>query len=84
MLLNSIVQRDAPVVAAWATGGRVGIHEFLLGTPKLQGLIYRNAGIEAIYEQAIADGMRTLKQDGISKIFAGLSDYSQLLNVTAE
>ena len=64
--------------------GRVGIHEFLLGTPKLQGLIYRNAGIEAIYEQAIADGMRTLKQDGIAKIFAGLSDYSQLLNVTAE
>ncbi len=64
--------------------GRVGIHEFLLGTPQLQGLIYRNAGMEAIYEQAINDGMRTLKQDGIAKIFAGLSDYSQLLNVTAE
>jgi len=64
--------------------GRVGIHEFLLGTPQLQGLIYRNAGMEAIYEQAISDGMRTLKQDGIAKIFGGLSDYSQLLNVTAE
>jgi len=62
----------------------VGIHEFLLGTPQLQGLIYRNAGMEAIYEQAISDGMRTLKQDGIAKIFGGLSDYSQLLNVTAE
>lgn len=64
--------------------GRVGIHEFLPGTHKLQGLIYRRAEMDEIREQAIKDGMRTLKQDGIAKIFAGLSDYTQLLNVTAE
>jgi len=64
--------------------GRVGVHEVLLGTPQLRSLIYNNAEMEALREQAVKDGMRTLKQDGIAKIFMGLSDYSQLLNVTAE
>jgi type II secretory ATPase GspE/PulE/Tfp pilus assembly ATPase PilB-like protein len=30
------------------------------------------------------DGMRTLKQDGIEKIFMGLTDYEQLLRIVAE
>jgi len=63
--------------------GRVGVHEVLIGTPKLQAMIYRHAEMEEIKAQAIADGMRTLKQDGIAKIFAGMSDYTQLLNITA-
>ena len=64
--------------------GRVGVHEVLVGTHKLQALIYKHAEMEEIRAQAIADGMRTLKQDGIAKIFQGLSDYTQLLNVTAD
>ena len=64
--------------------GRVGVHEVLLGTPKLRSMIYNNAELDEIREQAISDGMRTLKQDCIGKIFMGLSDYSQLLNVTAD
>ena len=34
--------------------------------------------------QALKDGMRTLKQDGIEKIFMGLTDYEQLLRIIAE
>jgi type II secretory ATPase GspE/PulE/Tfp pilus assembly ATPase PilB-like protein len=64
--------------------GRIGVHEVLTGTPKLQSMIYKNAELEEIRAQAVIDGMRTLQQDGIAKIFMGLSDYSQLLNVTAE
>jgi len=64
--------------------GRVGVHEVLVGTPKLRSMIYNNAELDEIREQAISDGMRTLKQDCIDKIFLGLSDYSQLLNVTAD
>ena len=64
--------------------GRVGVHEVLLGTPTLRSMIYNNAELEDIRKQAISDGMRTLKQDCIGKIFDGLSDYSQLLNVTAD
>jgi type II secretory ATPase GspE/PulE/Tfp pilus assembly ATPase PilB-like protein len=64
--------------------GRVGIHEVLQGTPAIQSLIYKRASLDDIRAQAVKDGMRTLKQDGIAKVFAGLSDYTQLLNVTAE
>ena len=64
--------------------GRVGIHEVLQGTPAIQSLIYKRADLDAIRAQAVKDGMRTLKQDGIAKVFAGLSDYTQLLQVTAE
>ncbi len=35
-------------------------------------------------KSAMEDGMRTLKQDGIEKIFNGLTDYEQLLRIIAE
>ncbi len=64
--------------------GRVGIHELLVCTPDTQSLIYQRASLDEIKAQANREGMRTLKQDAIAKIFMGLSDYQQLLNVIAE
>ncbi len=64
--------------------GRTGIHELLVGTNELQAMIYKKAELSTIREQALADGMRTMKQDGIEKIFMGLTDYTQLLRVVAE
>ncbi|MEX1197563.1 MAG: GspE/PulE family protein [Pseudohongiellaceae bacterium] len=64
--------------------GRTGIHELLAGSNDLRRLIYNRSGLDAIREQALTDGMRTLKQDGILKIFNGDSDYIQLLRVVAE
>jgi len=64
--------------------GRTGIHELLMGTNELQALIYNKAELELIRQQALNDGMQTMKQDGIEKIFMGLTDYQQLLRVVAE
>ena len=64
--------------------GRTGIHELLVGTHELRSLIYNKADLDSLRNQALRDGMRTLKQDGINKIFMGLSDYKQLLRVVAE
>ena len=64
--------------------GRTGIHELLRGTHELQSMIYKKAELDTIRAQALADGMRTMKQDGIYKIFHGFSDYIQLLRVVAE
>ena len=64
--------------------GRTGIHELLVGTNTLQGMIYKKAELSVIREQALKDGMRTMKQDGIVKILNGLSDHKQLLRVVAE
>ena len=64
--------------------GRTGVHELLMGTNELQAMIYNKAELDVIREQALKDGMQTMKQDGIEKIFMGLSDYLQLLRVVAE
>ncbi|MCI5105724.1 MAG: GspE/PulE family protein [Pseudomonadales bacterium] len=64
--------------------GRTGIHELLVGTHELQAMIYKKAELDDIRAQALKDGMRTMKQDGIHKIFQGLTDYQQLLRVVSE
>lgn len=64
--------------------GRTGIHELLVGTHELQALIYKKAELDVIRQQALKDGMRTMKQDGIFKILQGITDYPQLLRVVAE
>lgn len=64
--------------------GRTGVHELLTGTHQLQTMIYDKASLDEIRKQAIKDGMRTLKQDAIAKIFKGQTDYEQMLRVVAE
>lgn len=64
--------------------GRTGIHELLVGTHEQRSLIYNKADMDTLRAQTLRDGMRTLKQDGINKVFMGLSDYKHLLGVVAE
>lgn len=61
--------------------GRMGIYELLLGTKELKAVIQRRGTAEQIREQAIKDGMRTLFQDGISKVFKGYTDFKQVRSV---
>lgn len=61
--------------------GRMGLHELLTGTDPMKKLIQNRAEMEEIRVQAIADGMTTLKQDGIEKIFQGHADLLQVRKV---
>jgi len=61
--------------------GRLGVHEILDCTDKLKGLIKRRADTDIVREQAIHDGMTTLKQDGISKVLHGLTDIHEIRRV---
>ena len=61
--------------------GRIAIHELLSGTDSIKRLIINKSTIEEIRSRAILDGMTTLKQDGISKVFKGECDLSQVLYV---
>jgi type II secretory ATPase GspE/PulE/Tfp pilus assembly ATPase PilB-like protein len=62
--------------------GRMGIHELLTGTDELKHLIQNKAHVEVIRGQALKDGMSTLKQDGVEKIFGGNCDLLQVRKVT--
>jgi type II secretory ATPase GspE/PulE/Tfp pilus assembly ATPase PilB-like protein/putative methionine-R-sulfoxide reductase with GAF domain len=61
--------------------GRMGLHELLLGTDPMKQLIQNNSLIEALRNQAVKDGMTTLKQDGIEKILCGNCDLLQVRKV---
>jgi len=55
--------------------------EVLEGTEEMKALIQSKANAEIIREQATSDGMKTLLQDGIRKVFLGLTDVQQVRKV---
>ena len=61
--------------------GRMALHELLMGTDEIKLLIQNAAKVDEIRAQAIKDGMTTLKQDGIEKIFKGDLDLLQVRKV---
>ena len=61
--------------------GRLGVFEVLECTAKLRGLIKRRSDTDSVREQAALDGMTTLKQDGILKVFKGLTDIHEVRRV---
>jgi type II secretory ATPase GspE/PulE/Tfp pilus assembly ATPase PilB-like protein len=61
--------------------GRCGLHELLMGTDEMKNKIQNNAPVEDLLAQALGDGMTTLKQDGIGKIFGGMLDLVQVRKV---
>jgi type II secretory ATPase GspE/PulE/Tfp pilus assembly ATPase PilB-like protein len=60
---------------------RMALHELLMGTDEIKILIQNKARVDEIRVQAIKDGMTTLKQDGIEKIFGGHLDLLQVRKV---
>ncbi|MEE8160998.1 MAG: hypothetical protein V3T61_05115, partial [Acidobacteriota bacterium] len=57
------------------------IHELLEGTDEIKHLIQLKSPMQEIRTQARADGMTTLKQDGILKVFKGYTDIRQVRSV---
>jgi type II secretory ATPase GspE/PulE/Tfp pilus assembly ATPase PilB-like protein len=61
--------------------GRMGLHELLVGTDTIKRLIQRRDPVEQIRNQAMAEGMTTLLQDGIMKVVHGHTDFQQVRSV---
>ena len=63
--------------------GRTGIHELLISSHAMKDLIYHKATADEIQKLSMAEGMRTLMQDGIAKMFKGQTDLAQIRKVAA-
>jgi type II secretory ATPase GspE/PulE/Tfp pilus assembly ATPase PilB-like protein len=61
--------------------GRTGLHEILVGTDAMRGLIQGRARMEELRNQAMEDGMTTLMNDGIRKTLLGQTDLVQVRKV---
>ncbi|MGA8009487.1 MAG: GspE/PulE family protein [Thiomonas sp.] len=62
--------------------GRLGLHEALMADDRLRELIRRRAPAQDIVAMGQAAGMVTLRQDGIEKILAGLTDLPEVIAAT--
>jgi len=64
--------------------GRLGIHELMEGTPEIKWLIKKNATSRALVKMAHKQGMESLKQDGIHKVFEGITNIREVRRVSVE
>ncbi len=58
--------------------GRVGIHELMVATEGVKNMVKFRKPTEDIRNQAVEDGMLSLKQDGILKVLQGRTDMQQV------
>jgi general secretion pathway protein E len=64
--------------------GRAGIFELLTIDDDIRKMILKNSDSNQIRELARKNGMRTLLEDGVEKVKAGLTTLSEVLRVTQE
>lgn len=58
--------------------GRAGIHELMSISRRLRELIQNGARAEELLRAAQADGLRTLRQDGIEKVLTGVTTIDEV------
>jgi type IV pilus assembly protein PilB len=63
--------------------GRAGLYEVMALTPELRRCILRGASVAEMQEQAVADGMLTLRMDGMVKVAKGVTTLEEVIKETA-
>ncbi len=64
--------------------GRTGIYEILTMTSSVRRLVLAGAHSSEIKQQAIAEGMRDLREDAREKILSGVTTVEEVLRVTVD
>jgi len=62
--------------------GRIGVYQLLVMSETLESLAASKASREELERAAIEEGMRTLWDDGLAKVAAGLTSLEELARVT--
>jgi type IV pilus assembly protein PilB len=63
--------------------GRIGLYEVIRMSDTIRSLILRRAPVHEIEAAAIAEGMRTLSDDGYDKVRAGETTIAEVVRVTS-
>jgi type IV pilus assembly protein PilB len=63
--------------------GRAGLYEVMALSPALRRLILRGASVEELRDQAVSEGMLTLRKDGIKKLERGITTLEEVVKETA-
>jgi general secretion pathway protein E len=60
--------------------GRIAIFEMLVISEEVQKKLINNAGIGELREQAVREGIYTMKRDGMLKIKEGITTFEEVMN----
>jgi type IV pilus assembly protein PilB len=61
--------------------GRIGLYEVMVVTDELRRRILEKASADELREVARTEGMRTLREDGLEKVRAGITSVAEVLRV---
>jgi type IV pilus assembly protein PilB len=61
--------------------GRIGIFELMIISDTIRDMVVHSASSTEIKAQAIREGMRTLRDDGLEKVMSGVSTIDEILRV---
>ena len=64
--------------------GRIGVYEIMELTPGVKRLINKKATAEEIKQQALADGMQTLRMNASKLVLSGTTSFQEILSVSYE
>jgi type IV pilus assembly protein PilB len=64
--------------------GRAGLYEVMALSPELRRMILRGDSAADLKQQAVAEGMLTLRMDGMEKITQGITTLEEVVKETAE
>ena len=64
--------------------GRTGIYEIMLVEEEIRDAILKGASSQQIKQLAISKGMRSLWEDGLRKVFLGLTTLTEVMRVTQQ
>ncbi len=64
--------------------GRLGLYEMMVLDEAIRGLVLQRQPISAIRQAARAQGMRTLREDGIAKVVAGETTLEEVMRETQD
>jgi type IV pilus assembly protein PilB len=63
--------------------GRAGLYEVMAMSPELRKLIMHGASSDELREQGLAEGMLTLRMDGMKKVSRGVTTLEEVIKETA-
>jgi len=62
--------------------GRIGIFELLEFNDEVRELVFNDVSMDEVVKIAVKAGMRTLREDGLEKVKAGITSLSEVVRVT--
>lgn len=64
--------------------GRTAIHEILIVTESIRELILNRSSSQQIKQKAVAQGMCSLRQNGLQKVLDGQTTFTEVMRVTQQ